>query len=180
MEFEFTGRHMDVTPAIRAHVQEHFKKIDHIFEGSSTARAHIILEVNKNRHIGEVLVHWREHTLTATDTNADMYQALSRAINKIEKQVVKLKKKIIERKQNATPLSALTPDNGQGAEAAAAPRAPRIVNARGYRVKPMTPEEAALALSEDTDQFVVFRDSETSRVSVLYRRNDGNYGLIQP
>jgi len=108
MDFEYTGRHVDVTPALRAHVEEHFGKIDHLFPNSTTARAHIIIDVVKNRHIAEILLHWREHTLTAKDTNVDMYQALTRCIDKIEKQAVKLKKKIIERKQSATPLSALS------------------------------------------------------------------------
>ena len=60
------------------------------------------------------------------------------------------------------------------------PPAGRIIAARRYRVKPMTPEEAAMTLAEDSNQFVVFRDSDTSRLSVLYKRRDGNFGLIQP
>ena len=55
-----------------------------------------------------------------------------------------------------------------------------MVAARSYRVKPMTPEEAAMTLAEDSNQFVVFRDSDSSRLSVLYKRKDGNFGLIQP
>src|ERR671939_1022423 len=102
MNFEYTGRHVEVTPTLRRHVEDHFQKLEHIFN-DTTARAHVIMEVEKNRQMGEVLVHWREHTLTATDINADMYQALSRAIAKIEKQAVKLKKKIIDRKQQAQP-----------------------------------------------------------------------------
>ena len=176
MKFEYTGRHVDVTPALRQHVEEHFSKLDHIFD-DSTASAHIIIEVEKNRHIGEVLLHWREHTLTARDTNADMYQALSRAISKIEKQAVKLKKKIIDRKQSAQPLSTLAPDNGS---VEPAPAAGRIISARRYAVKPMTPEEAVIRLGEDSNQFILFRDSDTDRLSVLYKRKDGNFGLIQP
>ena len=180
MKFEYTGRHIDVTPALRAHVEDHFQKIDHIFH-DSTASAHVIIEVEKNRHIGEILVHWRDHTLTATDTNADMYQALSRAIAKIEKQAVKLKKKIIERKQSAKPLSALAPSDGEFETTPPAPRtAGRIISARRYTVKPMTAEEAALRLSDEPNQFLVFRDADTSRVSVLYKRKDGNFGLIAP
>lgn len=176
MKFEYTGRHMDVTPAIRRHVEDHFSKIDNIFN-DTTARAHIIIEVEKNRQIGEVLLHWREHTLTARDINADMYQALTRAIAKIEKQAIKLKKKIIERKQGAQALGTLMPDDG---EVEAAARSPRIINARRYPVKPMTPEEAALNLSADSNQFLVFRDADTNRLGVLYKRKDGNYGLIEP
>ena len=182
MDFEYTGRHVLVTPALRAHVEEHFGKIDHLFPNSTTTRAHVIIDVVKNRHNAEILLHWREHTLTAKDTNADMYHALTRCIDKIEKQAVKLKKKIIERKQSATPLSAIAPDQpGTTARAEnVPPPAPRIINARRYRVKPMTAEEAAMSLAEDSNQFVVFRDSDTSRLSVLYKRKDGNFGLIQP
>jgi putative sigma-54 modulation protein len=177
MEFEYTGRHIDVTPALRAHVEDHFQKIEHIFN-DTTARAHVIIEVEKNRQIGEVLVHWRDHTLTATDTNADMYMALTRAIAKIEKQAIKLKKKIIDRKQGARRTSAIAPPpDGQ---LDASPPSPRIVNARRYAVKPMTAEEAALRLSSESDQFVVFRDADTNRVGVLYKRKDGNFGLIEP
>ena len=188
MDFEYTGRHIDVTPALRAHVEEHFGKIGSLFENATTARAHVIIDVVKNRHIAEILLHWREHTLTAKDTNADMYQALTRCIDKIEKQAVKLKKKIIERKQDAVPLSAVAPDTAPAdadtaagtAGAAGTERPPRIIAARRYKVKPMTAEEAVMSLAEDGDQFVVFRDSDTDRLSVLYKRKDGNYGLIQP
>ncbi len=93
MDFEYTGRHIDVTPALRAHVEEHFGKIGHLFENASTARAHVIIDVVKNRHIAEILLHWREHTLTARDTNADMYQALTRCIDKIEKQAVRSRRR---------------------------------------------------------------------------------------
>ena len=101
MKFEYTGRHVEVSPAIRRHVEDHFKKLDHIFNGDSTLNTHVIIDVEKNRQIGEIIVNWREHTLTAKDTNADMYMALTRAMAKIEKQAVKLKKKIIDRKQSA-------------------------------------------------------------------------------
>ncbi|HEX8336118.1 MAG TPA: ribosome-associated translation inhibitor RaiA [Pyrinomonadaceae bacterium] len=189
MDFEYTGRHIDVTDALRAHVEEHFGKIESMFENATTARAHVVIDVIKNRHIAEILFHWREHTLTAKDTNADMYQALTRCIDKIEKQALKLKKKMIDRRQEAMPMSAVAPDTSpdeeEAAAAEAAPenaerRAGRIIAARRYRVKPMTAEEAVMSLAEDGDQFVVFRDSDTNRLSVLYRRKDGNYGLIQP
>jgi putative sigma-54 modulation protein len=179
MEFEYTGRHVEVTPALRAHVEDHFQKLGHIFN-DTTARAHVIMEVEKNRQIGEVLVHWREHTLTATDTNADMYLALTRAIAKIEKQALKLKKKIIDRKQNAKRTSAVAPQPDGQPPVEASPRTPRIVPARRYNVKPMTAEEAALQLDSEDDQFLVFRDADTNRIGVIYKRKDGNYGLIEP
>ncbi|HEY5073162.1 MAG TPA: ribosome-associated translation inhibitor RaiA, partial [Pyrinomonadaceae bacterium] len=104
MTFEYTGRHVEVTAAIRRHVEEQFKKLEHLFDGAGP-HAHVILAVEKNRHTGEVIVHWRDHTLTAKDTNADMYMALTRAISKIEKQASKLKKKIIDRKHSSPKTS---------------------------------------------------------------------------
>ena len=177
MEFEYTGRHVEVTPALRSHVEDHFQKIEHIFN-DSTARAHVIIDVEKNRQIGEILVHWREHTLTARDTNADMYQALTRAIAKIEKQALKLKKKIIDSKQRARPAASVAPPPDGVLEAS--PRPPRIIAARRYNVKPMTAEEAALRLDGEDNHFLVFRDADTNRIGVIYKRSDGNYGLIEP
>jgi putative sigma-54 modulation protein len=177
MNFEYTGRHVEVSPAIRKHVEDHFKKLDHIFN-NSTANTHVIIEVEKNRHIGELIVHWRDHTLAAKDVNVDMYMALTRAITRIEKQAVKLKSKTIRRKQGAKRVSAVAPEPDGKIEAT--PRPPRIIAARRYTVKPMTAEEAALHLSGEKDQFVVFRDADTERLGVLYKRVDGNYGLIEP
>jgi ribosome hibernation promoting factor len=177
MRFEYTGRHVVVSPSIRKHVEDHFKKLRHIFN-DSTASTHVIIDVEKNRHIGELIVHWRDHTLTAKDINADMYMALSRAIDKIEKQALKLKKKIIDRKQGGVRTGAVAPEPDGHVEAT--PRPPRIIAARRYSVKPMTAEEAALRLSAEPDQFVVFRDADTDRLGVLYKRKDGNFGLIEP
>ena len=178
MKFEYTGRHVDVSPAIRRHVEEHFKKLDHVFNGDSTLSTHVVIDVEKNRQIGEIIVHWRDHTLTAKDTSADMYMALTRAMAKIEKQAVKLKKKIIDRKQCAKRTSSFAPQTDGQIEAADRP--PRIIAARRYAVKPMTAEEAALRLSGEPDQFLVFRDADTERLGVIYKRKDGNYGLIEP
>lgn len=176
MTFEYTGRHVEVTPAIRSHVEEHFKRLAHIFNGNH-AHAHIILAVEKNRQTGEVIVHWRDHMLTAKDTNADMYMALSRAVAKIEKQALKFKNKIIDRKHSA-PKTSVAAAKGDGLQATPPPV--RIVAARRYRVKPMTAEEAALELAARADHFLVFRDADTDRVGVLYKRQDGNFGLIEP
>ncbi|HTL28919.1 MAG TPA: ribosome-associated translation inhibitor RaiA [Tepidisphaeraceae bacterium] len=178
MKFEYTGRHVEVSPAIRSHVEDHFKKLDHIFSGDSTLSTHVIIDVEKNRQIGEIVVYWRDHTLTAKDINNDMYMALTRAMAKIEKQAVKLKKKIIHRKQGAKSTASVAPEPDGSIEAADRPA--RIIPARRYAVKPMTAEEASLRLSAEQDQFLVFRDADTQRLGVIYKRKDGNYGLIEP
>src|ERR1700754_254772 len=178
MKFQYTGRHVEVSPAIRRHVEDHFKKLDHVFNGDSTLSTHVIIDVEKNRQIGEIIVFWRDHTLTAKDINNDMYMALTRAMAKIEKQAVKLKKKIIDRKQGAKSMGRVAPEPDGQIEAM--PRPARIIPARRYVVKPMTAEEASLRLSEDQNQFLLFRDADTQRLGVIYKRKDGNYGLIEP
>ena len=176
MKFEYTGRHIEVTPALRSHVEEHFQRLNHLFDGKAL-NAHVIIEVEKGRHRSEIIVQWRNEVLTATTSLADMYQSLSKTIDKIEKQALKLKNKIIDKHQKAKKVTAVaTPVD----EVAPAEVSPRIVSARRYAVKPMTAEEAVFRLNDEENQFLVFRNADDEKVSVIYKRKDGNYGLIQP
>ncbi|HYJ91089.1 MAG TPA: ribosome-associated translation inhibitor RaiA [Pyrinomonadaceae bacterium] len=176
MKFEYTGRHIEVTPALRSHVEDHFGRIRQLFNGNS-AKAHVIIGVERGRHRSEIIVNWRREVLTATTTENDMYQSLSQSIAKIEKQARKLKTKIIDKSHRAVKVGEATSRDG---EVAPAPRGPRIINARRYAIKPMSADEAALLLDEEENQFLVFRNAENERVAVIYKRKDGNYGLIQP
>jgi len=175
MNFEYTGRHLEVTPALRSHVENHFDKLKHLFNGQAM-NAHVIIEVAKGRHRAEIIVNWRDHVLTATSTVSDMYQALTQTIDKLEKQALRLKKKTIDKHHRAVKTSIIAPAE----EIPPAPPAPRIINSRSYKVKPMTPEEAILSMQTEENQFLVFRDAENEKISVIYRRQDGNFGLIQP
>jgi putative sigma-54 modulation protein len=176
MKFEYTGRHLEVTPAMRTHVENHFARLGHLFNGYSSA--HVIIEVERGKHCAEIVVNWHDHTLTAKSALPDMYVALSKTIDKLEKQASKLKHKIIDRKHTAekTPVAVAAGDG----EAAATPSQPRIINMRKSSSKPMTTEEALLKLNSQKDGLVVYRDTETEKFSVLYKRKDGNFGLIQP
>jgi len=176
MKFEYTGRHIEVTPALRSHVEEHFSRLNHLFDGDN-ARAHVIIEVEKGRHRSEVIVKWRKEVLTANTKNSDMYQSLSQTIDKIEKQALKLKNKIIDKHHKAKKVSTISPVTD---DLPPAPTTPRIINTKSYVVKPMTAEEAVLLLDMEENQFLVFRNADDERVSVIYKRKDGNYGLIQP
>lgn len=176
MKYEYTGRHIEVTPALKSHVENHFERLDHLFNGNNT-KAHIIIEVEKGRHRAEIIVKWRDHVLTANAIVSDMYQSLTKAIDKIEKQALKLKNKVIDKHHKATKVSTIRSAKD---DVSPEPTKPKIVNVESYAVKPMTAEEAILKLNAEENQFVVFRDAETERVSVLYKRKDKNYGLIQP
>ncbi|HUF05094.1 MAG TPA: ribosome-associated translation inhibitor RaiA [Aridibacter sp.] len=100
MKFEYTGRHIEVTPAIRKHVEDHFLKIDHLF-GKDDNYAHVIIEVERGQHRSEIVVKWRNQVLAANSSEEDMYLSLSHSIGKIEKQVLRLKNKIIDKSHKA-------------------------------------------------------------------------------
>lgn len=177
MKFEYTGRHIEVTPALRSHVESHFDKINHLFDGNNNSKAHVIIEVEKGRHRSEIVINWRKEILTANSTLSDMYQSLTSTIDKIEKQARKLKSKITDKQQKAKKVTTIAAPEE---EVAPAPNSPQIIETKRYAVKPMTDEEAVLKLNNEENQFLVFRNADSDRISVIYKRQDGNYGLIQP
>ena len=176
MKFEYTGRHIEVTPPLRSHVEEHFERISHLFEGNNR-NVHIVIEVDKGKHRSEIIVKWHDQVLTATTSDSDMYKSLSQTIDKIEKQASKQKNKLIDKHQKAQKVSTIPVPS---VEIDPAPATPSIINTTNYPVKPMTAEEAILRLDEEENHFLVFRNAENERISVIYKRKDGNYGLIQP
>jgi putative sigma-54 modulation protein len=177
MKIEYTGRNFTVSPAIKKHINEHFKKLDILLNGASTA--HVILSVSKHhRHLAEIIVHWHDQSLTSKSDTTDMYASALQAIDKLHKQALKVKGKIIDRSHHAPAVSTVAPSPVPPEELEQ--DAPRIIRSRRYSIKPMTPEEAVLRVEESADQFVVFRDAETERIGVIYKRKDGNYGLIEP
>jgi len=177
MEFEFTGRHMDITPAIEQLARKELAKLDKILN-STPLRAHVTLTSEKHRKATEIVVYWRDSVFTAVGENTDAGQSVMSAAQRVVKQAMRLKEKFKTRKRSRSSVKEVAPIPGGSIEAA--PSAPRIIPARRYRVKPMTPEEAALLLADSDDLFIVFRDAESNRIGVLYNRTDGNYGLIEP
>jgi len=173
MEFEFTGRHINITPAIERLARKELGKLSRVLD-SAPMRAHVILTSEKYRQCTEIIVYWREFVFAGQAQNSDLNQSISAAAGKVQKQVLRLKEKFNSNKRKRVSV------RGQAAEAAApVEAAPRIIPARRYRVKPMTAEEAAALIQDSQDQFIVFRDAETNKVGVLYKRKDRNFGLIE-
>jgi putative sigma-54 modulation protein len=109
-----------------------------------------------------------------------MYQSLSQTIDKIEKQALKLKSKITDKHHKVKKVSTVVPPLDATEEITPAPNTSKIIDSNNYAVKPMTAEEAVLQLDGEENQFLVFRNADNERISVVYKRKDGNYGLIQP
>ncbi len=193
MKLDFTGRHFTVTPAIKKFAKEQIQKIEKILEGRGPASAHFILAIEKYRHVAEVKLTLRDTTLTSQATTDDMYTAITQALDKVGRQVTKRKDKKEDKKRvsvkevaakaEAEPVPAkgkAKAANGKADKADAKEAAkPRVIPTRRYAVKPMTTDDAVVSLGAD-EQFIVFQNVESNRIGVLYRRKDGNFGLIEP
>jgi putative sigma-54 modulation protein len=176
MEFEFTGRHVEITPAIQRLARKELEKLGRILD-SAPMRAHVILTSEKYRQCTEIIVYWRDSVFAGQAENSDLNQSISAAAGRVQKQVLRLKEKFKSKKRKRVLVRGAARELGGPTETA--PGSPRIIPARRYRVKPMTPEEAATLVQDSPDQFIVFRDAETNKVGVLYKRKDRNFGLIE-
>jgi len=178
MDMTVTGRHVDVTPAIREYAA---KKLDHIgIDFPRVLSAHYILEVDKFRHIAELVIQCGNHiTIEAREVTEDLYASIDRVVDKAARQMRKYKTRIQRhRPRRAAPFQVdeqvvthdLHEDEGTT----------RIVHTEKFAIKPMFVDEAVLQLEVSERQFLVFLNAETEKVNVIYRRKKGDFGLIVP
>src|SRR5436190_21004443 len=111
MEFEFTGRHIEITPAVEGMVRKELGKLDRVLN-SAPMRAHVIVSAEKHRKRTEIVVYWRDIVFTAAGENSDLTQSVSAAAAKVEKQALKVKEKFHAKKRSRQPTSAIAPVPG--------------------------------------------------------------------
>src|SRR5262245_42813397 len=109
MKVEFTGRHVEITAAIKKHAREQLEKIAKVFDFDSLGKAHVVLDVEKHRHRAEIVFRWRDQELTAIAVTNDMYTALTAVAVKLERQALKLKGKKTARKRHSPSTSVVAP-----------------------------------------------------------------------
>jgi putative sigma-54 modulation protein len=171
MRLTLTGRQVEITPAMNRLVERKMARLVRVLNDRAVS-GQVEFWPEKFRHVVEVHVHARGgHMLKGRAVATSWDEALSQAVDRLVQQGQKLKGKWQERKREARPLKRTIP--GPAA-------ARRIVRARRYPVRPMTVEEAARAVPAVPDAFVVFRNTDTDAVSVVFRRKDGDIGLIEP
>jgi putative sigma-54 modulation protein len=176
MRIEFTGRQTEVSPELRSMAERKLRKLEKVLHGISDV--HVVLEADKHRQKAEVSVLSRRLTLTAADESTDAGASLATVIEKLTRQAQRHMGKRIERKRRAPSRATAL---WSGVLAPAEPRrGPRVIRTRRFVVKPMTVDEAVLEVGGNDDGVVVFRNATTARVNVLYKRRDGNLGLIEP
>jgi putative sigma-54 modulation protein len=175
MRLDITGRHVEIGNSLRQLIQKRLAKLERLLNDNAVS-GQVILTKEKYRHRTEVIVHARgDHTLRGLGEGTAWPISIRDAVTKIEQQAQKLKGKWGDRKRQAAPrrIVATAPEPAANATK-------RIVRAARYPVKPMSVDDAALRVDSGPETFVVFRNAETDAVSILYRRSDGNYGLIEP
>ena len=179
MTIEFTGRKIVVTPALKTFSEGKLKKLSRVLDG--IIEAHVILAVEKHRHTAEIIVHCSHATLTGSETTEDLYKSITQVLAKLEKQAIKLKARYGRGSKRGKGASIRGGrEVGEESPVSASEGAARVIRSRRYAVKPMSVDEALLQAQASKDAFLVFRDARSQRISVLYRRPDGNFGLIEP
>jgi putative sigma-54 modulation protein len=175
MNVEITGRHLVVTPALRTYLLRRLRKFSKIF--GDDLSCHVVIDVAKTRHTAEILLRSKILTVTGKGETPDMYASILRAVDKLEKQALKHKGKIIETKRQRPRTGTVPGKIGAAPEPRPARRSNGIEEEHA-RKKPMAVEEAVLELGQSKYPFVVFRNADSGDVNVLYRKKDGSLGLI--
>jgi len=178
MKITYTGRQVEVAPAQLKKLQDRFSKIGKLLDGKEERDAHVVLSLERKIHKAEATVNYYNHQLVGVGSSADLFTAIHLAAEKLEKQCVKARTKWRDAKrmprksapevETEKPVPAESENDGR--------QVYKIKPAQ--RRKPMTVEEAVLEIDKSQD-YLVYRDAQTDKVSVLLRRRDGHFDLVE-
>ena len=178
MKYTILGRNMEVTDGLREYIEKKFSKLDHYF--SSTTEVNITLSKQRGEEKVEVTIPLRGTTIHAEESTSDMYQTIDILKDVVERQLRRNRKKIIDRKQNKQSFSDVLIEDLMGEEPEESEEEEiRIVRSKRFEMKPMTPEEACFQMEMSGHTFYMFRNAEDEQIAVVYKRKDGDYGLIE-
>lgn len=184
MKLVVQGRNIDITDALTDHAEEKMRRlVKYLSDG---AMCDLELSVEKNpsiaeNQVAEATIHTKGPVIRGREASSDMYASIDLLVDKLERQVKKYREKMVARRQKASEESVVEqgftlPEEEETEDA----DLPQIVKVKQFMVKPMTPEEAALQLELVGHDFFVFTNVDTEDTAVVYKRRDGDYGLIEP
>ena len=181
MQVTVTFRHVDPTPALRAYAEGKLTRVVKKYL-RRPGDAHVILAVAKTRHTAEITLQADHVPLFAKETTTDLYSAIDLAVEKLEHQAQKLKARRKEHKgqSGARAAASAVTKAAAGKAKPARRKSGSVIRTRRVSAKPMPVDEAVARLSESQEEFLVFTNAANQLLSVLYRRKDGNFGLIEP
>jgi putative sigma-54 modulation protein len=175
MKFKITGKNVDVTDALKERVSKKLGKLEKFFNPQTEAQ--VTMSIQKNRHILEVTIPFGGMTLRAEVAGDDMYACIDKAEDILERQIRKYKTKLAKRLHSG---AFEQPDAFRADTFVEEETEFRVVRTKKFAVKPMPVEEAILQMNLLGHEFYMFSNAETNQVNVVYKRKDGNYGLIEP
>jgi putative sigma-54 modulation protein len=177
MQLSVTFRHMDPSEALKHYVQERTARLDKYID--KPVDTQVTLSVQKFRQTADVVINANGIRIAGQEAHEDMYAAIDLVMDKIERQVKKYKERI--RTHKPAPGRELRwrrdiyePESFED------DKEPVVVRTENYYVKPMSVDEAAMQMDLSHQDFLVFNNASSQTINVLYRRKDGNYGLIVP
>ena len=171
MQVMVTFRHVPPTKGLRSYAEEKVQRLSRFVPRA--IEGHVILSVEKQRHRAEIQIIGKGLSVTATDETDDLYSAIDLTLAKVERQLQKHSEKLKKRKGSTSTANAT---------AIAPERTPSrtMIHAQRVAVKPMSVDEAVLQLKVAKNDFMLFKNADSETLSVLYRRKDGSYGLLEP
>ena len=180
MKYNVRGENIEVTPAIRDHVEKKISKLERYFTETPNANVHVNLKTyNDKRSKVEVTIPMTNLVLRAEEDHDDMYAAIDLITDKLERQIRKHKTKVNRKFREKGSVN----DLFVVSEAAGAPVEDdndlEVVRQKSFDLKPMDSEEAILQMNMLGHSFYVFTNAETNQTNVVYKRKDGRYGLIE-
>ena len=171
MKITITGRKIDITEGLKSYTTKKLDKLDKFFDDDSTAQ--VTLSVQKDDHIIEITVYHEGMIFRAEVRDNDMYACIDRVIDVLERQIRKQKTRL-EKKLKSGAFDAPTDFSDHDEEPEF-----KIVKTKKYESKPMSIDEAILQMNLLGHEFYIFNNAETNDKEVVYKRKDGNYGLIE-
>jgi len=176
MEISFTFRHMEPSTELRSYVTEKINKAKKYFD--SPIEAHVVLKIEKFRHIADMTLSVDGNKVKAVDESDDMYSSVDQVMDKIEEQLRRLmsrkKEYRVENIKGGDSLSGDTEIQEDQAESE-----PTIIKTERADIKPMDIDEAAMQIDMSKRNFLVFTNSKSKSINIIYKRKDGNLGLIE-
>ncbi|TQR20265.1 ribosome hibernation-promoting factor, HPF/YfiA family [Psychrobacillus vulpis] len=182
LNFNVRGENIEVTPAIRDHVEGKIEKVARYFNEEIQATANVNLKVYNDKQTKvEVTIPMKNLTLRAEERNADMYAAVDLIVNKLERQIRKYKTKVNRkfREREGVGTYFATIDVQESPTDQVDEEEYNIVRTKQFDLKPMDQEEAVLQMNMLGHNFYIFTDAESNGTHIVYKRKDGRYGLIE-
>ena len=178
MKVTYTGRKVELAPAQAKKLEAHFAMIGKMLDGKRECETHVVLSLERHMHYAEATINYFNHQLVGLGSSTDLFTAVHSAVEKLEKQAVKARTKWRDIKRTPHKSSPEVEAEPPAETDAEAEPERRIYRVNHQKRKPMTLEEALMEMDKKRD-YLVYRDSETDRVSVLVRRRDGNFDLVE-